>query len=447
MNHPRLAFAVHMPELVNHYDSIIDHLPHKPDVIISRPPSRPDGVRIAAMAEKKGCPVVWDTETPDGFEPYDAVISNHLHVLDDPERLLRWGRRHIRLMYSLGDFSWMFADWNVHYDAALCYGPYQQRIFAALFPEVRTAAVGYTRLDAAKGEIGDRRETILGLGGDPDQQLLLWLPTMGELCSLDVYGDQLAGLNDDYNVVVKPHPMTLTQIPATIERLKRLGFKVLEDPTLNNARLIKMADFVLADYGGSLFAAILLDKNIVLLNMTGDMFMDFAGPLSPEIHLREHFVNIEPDLAGQVPRILQDEALWRDQKEIRRIYRENLFADVPVGEAGARAAAAILRLAAEPPVSPKAAAPAGQMNPELARIIPSDLLPKKFDRSWLPTAQWGADKIAELKAEGFQLRDETAHLQKEISQLRHMGIFKFARRRIRLFFRERKKGVEPERQP
>jgi hypothetical protein len=441
MPHPRLAFAVHLPEMVNHYDSIIDHLPHPPDFIISRPPSDSIGAEIAAMAEKKGCPVVWAAEPPDGLEPYDAVISNHLYVFDDPRRLLDLGRRHIRLMYSLGDFSWMFADWNVHYDAALCYGPYQQRIFAALFPEVKTAAVGYTRLDAAKGEISGRRETILGLGGDPDKKMLLWLPTVGELCSLDCYGEQLAGLNQACNVLVKPHP--LTQAPATIERLKALGFKVLEDPALNNARLIKMSDFVLADYGGSLFAAILLDKDTVLLNMTGDMFMDYAGPLSPEIHMRDHFVNIEPGRGDRLPLILEDQTLWRDQKEIRRIYREHLFADIAVGEAGQQAASAIMRLAAEPPVSPKAAAPAGQLNPDLARIIPPGLLPKRFERSWWPTALWGGDKVAGLKeevkrlrAESDSLRAEIDQLKKEIFQLRHLGIFKFARRRIRLFFKE-----------
>lgn len=442
----RLAFAAHHSTLIGHYESIIDSLAEKPDILIGEPGDLVEAGRLRATAASLGCRTVDPDQLPGGFKPYDAVISNHPFVVRGlPERLQPLGQRHIRLMYALGKLAWNFSDWNVLYDAALCYGPYQQMIFAALFPGIKTVAVGYPRLDAAKKEIGDRRDTIRSLGGDPDRQLLLWLPTVGELCSMDVYGDQLADLNQGYNVVVKPHPLTLIQLPATIERLKRLGFKVVEDPTLNNARLIKLADFVLADYGGSLFAAILLDKNIALLNMTGDMFMDYAGPLSPEIHMRDHFVNIEPDRGAQLPLILKDQALWLDQKEVRRIYRENLFADVAVGEAGTLAASAIRRLAAEPPVSPKADGPARQLNPDLARIIPPGLLQKRFERPWLPTAKWGADKIVELKAKINQLQAKNTQLQaqntclkKEIFQLGHLGIFRFARRRLKLFFRERK---------
>lgn len=439
----RLAFALHASTMIGHYESIIENLPEKPDFLLTQPDDLLEAGIIETAAGRLGCRAIGLDRLPSDFEPYDAVISNHMHVTHGgPDQLLPFGKRHIRVMYALGKLAWNFSPWNVHYDAALCYGPYQQRIFAELFPQVKTAAVGYARLDAARGASDDRREVILGLGGDPDRQLLLWLPTVGELCSLDVYGDQLAGLNERYNVVVKPHPLTLTQAPATIERLKFLGFKVIEDRLLNNARLIKLADFVVTDYGGSLFAAIHLDTNIVLLNMTGDMFMDYAGPLSPEIHMRDHFVNIEPDQGWRLPRILADEALWREQRDIRKIYRENLFADIPVGEAGRQAASAIMRFAAEPAVSPKAFGPAGQLNSELARIIPGGVLERKFERSWVPTAMWGVDTIAhfreQLQAERKQFQAEKKQLQAEAARLRRelsKSVSSIAWRRIRRFFK------------
>lgn len=449
MSSLRLAFLIHGFEILNHYSSIIDSFENKPDILCSVRKNDSDYPKISSFAKKKGCILVSIFDVGDNFMPYDAVISHHTAVIPEGAQALgHYGKRQIRMMYSLGDFQWMFAEWNTYYDAILCYGPYQQKMFAHLFPNIKTVGVGYPRLDVARQDEIDRRAISKAFGCDSDKKIVLWLPTVGEACSLASYYKRVADLGSRFTVLVKPHPLTIAEEPELINTLKETkNIYVIDDTTLNNAVLIMAADYVLADYGGSPFAAIYFDKNICLLNMVGDILMDLIGPFSPEIELRKYIVNINPGDDRSLENIIDNQSIWEEQKLAREIYREQLFADVPVGEAGKRAADAIVQFASTPINSNSRVNKSAKDLPiESFNVIPPGKLEQRFTPGWYDWqrhAQWGSQRIGKLREERIAV-DKKLHTTCTelhaayimLEEWKNMRVIKFSHRRIKRYFKE-----------
>ncbi|MDR0362651.1 MAG: CDP-glycerol glycerophosphotransferase family protein [Planctomycetota bacterium] len=411
----RLAFVVHSRDIFNHYKTIVDALPCDVDLLACFAKNYSTRHDDAATLRADGYSLVDPYSVGKRAQPYDAIISNHLGGLP-LKRRRALGERQINMVYSLGDLEWVFGEWNRHFDAALCYGPYQQRIFDELFPYVKTAGVGYPRLDAVFENAPTRGEMAERLGLDPARRIVVWLPTLGDVCSIDAYCDSVSALTDTYSVIVKPHPATPSE---QVARLKSAAFHRLVEGSVNNAHLIDLADFVIADYGGSMFASIYLDANVLLLNMPNDVFSMFTGPFSPDIHARNHIANVSDGAA--IRPTLEDPAVWEDQKTVRRVYRDYLFADVPKGRCGKYAAEAVMRFAGEPVRTGTPEAPAGALTMDLARIVPAGVLETRY-----PYPDWAAAVVR-----GYGDMKMLREKEKRLAKWQNMGVFKFVRRRLR----------------
>ncbi len=343
MASPRIAFALHLSEMLNHYLPVIQHLPAPVMLVNCARTGSAEFRRIQERSAEHGYAHVTFTEAKN--DPFDVLVSNQMHVAawenETTPGLLALAKTQVRLCYALGKTEWNLADWNKFYDLILCYGPYQQRLFKHGFAGVQVEAIGYPRFDRFFAKDNGVKALKSQFAHDAKKQNIVWLPTYNTLSSIPAFAAAISALSAQYNVWVKLHPGTPAQEPERLALLRSLPFTALITDDFDNIPLFALADVVLADYGGSAFGAIYTDKNLLLLNTHGDLLAPDTGWLSADIQLRDAFANVNPEDAEQLPALLANASLWKKQKPLRAKYRSLLFSDKN-GESGKAAANAIL---------------------------------------------------------------------------------------------------------
>jgi hypothetical protein len=189
--------------------------------------------------------------------------------------------------------------------------------------------VGYPRFDPFFRMTEPRRDVVARLGGDPDRPTLLWLPTWHEASSIDAFAETIAGLRDEMNVFLKVHPFTATKETGRMALLASVGLTPTTSIFESNVELVYAADMVAADYGGSAFATIYTDRELVLLNTPGvgqDPADTVVGTESLDIQLREWILNISPGEGDLILAHLADPAARDQQRGVRERLRRSLFA-------------------------------------------------------------------------------------------------------------------------
>ncbi len=319
----RIGFTIHTPELFNHYKNIFNILGKDQfavvlyDQALSLVPLL-DDLHISHIS-------IHDVKLKEFVFKY--LVSNHVIAQGDSGRWIiqEIGLKNIRFMYALGKSRWNFSDWNCVYDLILCFGPYQVEKLS-FCENTKKLEIGYPRYDEFfKGNI-DKDFWLKKLNCDPAKKTIVWLPTKGELSSVKTYCSVIAALKDEYNIVVKPHPLALTEDEHDIELLKGQNFNAVVDELIDNTYLFYMADFVFSDYGGTAFGALYTDRNLLLLNLPNPEEDALTGVDSADIILRQSMINVDPENATELNSILSDSKIWEDQKNTRKRLRDIYFA-------------------------------------------------------------------------------------------------------------------------
>ncbi|NNE04387.1 MAG: CDP-glycerol--poly(glycerophosphate) glycerophosphotransferase [Xanthomonadales bacterium] len=324
----KIIFAVQMAEFINHYKNIWRHLSPEEFEIVFAGQNPEDSSEIRQFASRHGY-VARALNEVEGKVQYGTVVSNHPFVFGQHAhfmpRLAVLGHKHVRLMYSLGKARWNFSNWNDVYDLVLTFGPFHEKGLGHL-ESARTRQVGYPRFDHYfRGEI-DTRQVATELGLEAARKTVLWLPTWAELSSIDTFVDSIAALNEEFNLLVKVHPLTATREPARMKRLANAGIQTMADINRDNVELFAVADFVLCDYGGSAFGAIYMDKNLLLLNSEQAESDEYTGNQSMDVQLRSWIPNIGAERKNELAGMLRDDAIWADQGGKRRHIEQKVFA-------------------------------------------------------------------------------------------------------------------------
>ncbi len=315
----KLAFFVHTAEMVNHYQSVWHLLgADEFDVLLHGSPAEIHENKALIEGLGYRCYTTYFI-IAQGYQ-YDIVVSNHsmfpyagrplIHVL---------GKRRVRFMYALGKARHNFSSWNQDYDLILCFGPWQDAKLKKCCSAV-TFQMGYPRYDAYFHTHEGKYQIYDELGLDRSKKTVLWLPTWLELSSLPDYADVMSSLCNQYNVIVKTHPLSATNEPESLKPLEHYGFTKVITNVYDNIKLFYCSDYVFCDYGGTPFGALYLDKNLLLLNLPGAEHNDLTGEDSPDINLRQDIVSVDIENRWHIPSLLADESLW----EMQKIQRKNL---------------------------------------------------------------------------------------------------------------------------
>lgn len=236
---------------------------------------------------------------------------------------LQIGRKQIRYMYGadLSD-AWSLMDWNEIYDIFLCHGVNDERIVKERFTG-KTFIMGYPRYDDYFDSSINLSNIKQEFGVSDQKKTLLWMPTLGGIgSSIPVYAKLIAGLHDNFNVIVRPHPLSFVQEKDFISDLERNNFKIDRNSTRNMNELFSLADLVMADYGGTPFSLIFLGKKIIFLDVPGADSM----PINLEssvLELKKYLPVFTPENIQDLPRFLTSQFFLDDnQKSIDYLFEK-----------------------------------------------------------------------------------------------------------------------------
>lgn len=321
----RIGFLVHHHEVINHFGAVWQKLgKDRFDIVVVGD----DGETLretSNLAKPHGYRIVEGAKLLASHKRYRHLVSNHyVGNYGDGFLINALGERNIRFMYALGKAKWTYADWNGAYDAFLCYGPYHAEHLAP-FKGVKLQ-MGYPRYDEFFHNTIDVRAWKKKFNCREDRKTVVWLPTWKELSSVPAFARAIAELSSSFNVIVKPHPLSIPEEPDKIALLQQLPFTNIILSHLDNVYLYAIADFILCDYGGPMFGAIYTDRNLLLLNVEGASADQYTGDDSPDVSIRSVIPNIGSAEASHLERMLRDDGLWQRQIAERHRAREIFFA-------------------------------------------------------------------------------------------------------------------------
>jgi hypothetical protein len=232
-----------------------------------------------------------------------------------------------------------------HFDALLCVGPYQIKEIRAnekLYKlKLKTLIEsGYGRLDSIIEEAQNRSQSAPREG----KTNILIAPTWGDNALLEICAFDLVDLllENEYEVIYRPHPMTLRFRKKLLIKLqdKYLGHKNFTYETdVGSQESLHTSDILITDWSGTAIEyAFGLEKPVIFI----DLPRKVNNPDYQKIHLEpfEVFVRskigvvIPPDsledVLGQIEKLCSNSDSLK--KEIRKLRSENIF---NIGTSGA----------------------------------------------------------------------------------------------------------------
>lgn len=214
--------------------------------------------------------------------------------------------------------------YNYIFDCFFCHGPKD----AALFCEYTDADIfqmGYPRYDSFFDRINSSivRAGLLDLHNcSPDKQTILCVFTVSRYFStIELYVDVLAQLTGRFNVILRPHPMEInkefSRYNSKVKKIVDAGiFSVSDDPSQEMADLYLISDYVVCDYGGSIFSALFVNKRILLLNHP-DASQDPGIVNTTSMEARELLPSVDYHNKLSIDAIFNDQIFW-DRYDVRR---------------------------------------------------------------------------------------------------------------------------------
>lgn len=314
----KISFLLHTAELVNHYAPVWNLLPKDSFEIVLYGDIDEDCLKTLLPPEvsiRKASDII------DANIKYRYLISNHPVNIELFKNL---AEINIRFMYAGGKSKWNFSQWNDLYDVILCFGPYYAQYFSKA-TKALIVQMGYPRFDKYFSLKPDKAKLQKLYNCDPLKKTIVWLPTWKNLSSVALFDEEISNLTDNYNVVIKLHPLMLQDEPQKVLKLKKYRFNDLITDHRDNLPLYQLADFMLCDYGGPPFGAIYTDKNLILLNVANAQLDELTGSNSSDIFIRKYLINVNHE-DKSILKHLNDETIWEQQKHIRNKLRKYYFA-------------------------------------------------------------------------------------------------------------------------
>ena len=230
--------------------------------------------------------------------------------------------------------------YNHVFDEFFCHGPRDAKIIKKKFKGM-IFEMGYPRYDNYFRDLDNKEkknDLLIKYSCSKKKPTILWICTTSRFFSTIVtYEKYIEKLTDKYNVILRPHPMEIdpkrkrfNQKVYDIVQSKK--FLVNDNPSQNMTELYLISDFVLCDYGGSLFSALYCNKSILLMNHQ-NMLMDKSINDSTSVEIRYYLPSINEEDCNNYFFKKVDDILSSSQnlikiKEARKFY----FGDNKNGE-------------------------------------------------------------------------------------------------------------------
>lgn len=259
-----------------------------PDYLIQPTGAEIDKMHLTFYRSKGINCKIWDPSM-NLDELYEAVVTPH-----QVDNVFQFNKvKHIRLMYGLAKDEWNYSAENIKYDLILTYGDYSKQNLEPFTPCIN---VGNPKFDdwfnnEFDQQLSERIKKFL----DKNKKTILYLPTYGNLSSIDFYKEKILALTDKYNLMVKVHTMTNLYEPERKKYFSQNNILLFDDSD-DLITILKYSDVILSDNSGAIFDALLADKPIALLNIPPEKISTdrLTSQESLEQKIRPLFLQADP---------------------------------------------------------------------------------------------------------------------------------------------------------
>ena len=149
----------------------------------------------------------------------------------------------------------------------------------------------------------DKKNLIEEFNLDPKKKIITWMPThinikQEEDQNILTWSNKICFLKEFYNVIVRPHPKSLSRNESTIKNLKKYKYTIDNNYNRNISKLIQCSDIVIVDYGAIIFEGLYLNKNIILLDMINNSkyVKELTNNNSLEIKIRNDLIFLQQNV-------------------------------------------------------------------------------------------------------------------------------------------------------
>ena len=262
--------------------------------------------------------------------------------------------------YGAGKELTMFQPHCRYWDLYLCLGP---RVYDVIRLYTWAEIVGYPKFDDwFNNEFDEKFIAEIKKSLNPSKKTILYLPTHGDLSTINDLADELIKLSKTYNVLAKLHYYTPHEEPERMEKLKHLKIMLFSDET-DLLPLLKITDVAVSDNSSAIFDVILADKPVVVTDFLSKRYLDighkrlrsfrfrfpegaltYSQSIEQKIKKDGSVVTIQKpqELPAAIERALIDDEYY---KTMRKKIRKGIFSFYD-GKCGERAGVAIKKLAA-----------------------------------------------------------------------------------------------------
>lgn len=215
--------------------------------------------------------------------------------------------------------------WKNNFDIFFTHGEYDSKLIKKKFNKSKTMIIGYPRYSnlAKKNFLRKKYSKLFRL--KKNKKIIFWIPThvdQNEEIAINITNwlDKFQKLLKYYNIIIRPHSKTLKICPTLVQDLSRKGFKVDDVNDRKIGELFKLADIVIADYGGSVFSSIYLKKPTLLLNLSpsSKYLMHKKKIITFDLLVRNKLVNLNTNTSFK--KILKSCREAYQSKELKKIY-------------------------------------------------------------------------------------------------------------------------------
>jgi UDP-N-acetylglucosamine 2-epimerase len=189
------------------------------------------------------------------------------------------------------------------------------------FKNAKCKVIGYLRYKKLNSKEEILNELNYDLKLNKNNKKIFWIPTHmnyqdEKLLNIFSWIENISNLCKEYDVIVRPHPKSIKTDFSIIEKFSKKGFFIDQLSNRKIGNLFKIADLVLADYGGAVFSAIYMEKPLLLLNIDeNSKFFHERKNSSAEFILRNEIVSVYPGASHSEIRDKCNQALSEEYKK------------------------------------------------------------------------------------------------------------------------------------
>ncbi|MDC0525072.1 CDP-glycerol glycerophosphotransferase family protein [Pelagibacteraceae bacterium] len=227
--------------------------------------------------------------------------------------------------------NYPYPEYKKVFDSFLTLGKYETKIIKKKFKKKECFEMGYLRYENLKSKKKIYLKMCREFGLDKQKRIIYWTPTHidgnEEFDNVNLWMNKINILNEYYNIIIRPHPKSLMIMPGIENKLKKLNYFVDKDPDRKIGEIFKISDFIISDFGGTIFSAIYLNKPILVLNLKANS--EFTNNLKENLSLdqiiRKQLISLPPVISETQIKKIPKKIMSQQYKKIITRLKEKYF--------------------------------------------------------------------------------------------------------------------------